>query len=127
MATWETTDSSWGGGGNPTFADNQDSFDNAGFDNAGDFGNGDFGNGDFGNDGFGNSADGADRQEPTGACRRCNEEGHWARECPNAPAMTCRECGSPDHVVKECPEVVCKNCGEKGGTKVVRSIPSNTV
>lgn len=103
MTTWETADSAWGAGGNSTFTANDGNFDNAGFDNP---------------------ADGADQQEPNGACRRCNEEGHWARECPNAPAMTCRECGSPDHVVKECPEVLCKNCGEKGKTNVVLLILS---
>lgn len=73
------------------------------------FGNG---NDDFnaGGEGGGNSGD----RPPNGPCRRCNEEGHWAKECPNAPPMTCRECDSPDHVVKDCPERVCKNCGQKG-------------
>lgn len=102
MATWETNDAAWGAGEGPAFADSN------GFDDH-----------DSGNpgDGFA-AADGAGHQEPNGACHRCNEEGHYARECPNAPAMTCRECDSPDHVVKDCPERSCKNCGEKGKTYV---------
>lgn len=119
MTTWETGDATWGAGENPTFADNA-GFNDTGFSNA-DFDNAGLDNAGLDNAGFDDAApaaDGADHQEPNGACRRCNEEGHWARECPNAPAMTCRECGSPDHMVKDCPEKECKNCGEKGNTNV---------
>lgn len=61
-----------------------------------------------------NKADCTKPRVLTGACRRCNEEGHWSKDCPNAPPMECRECKSTEHLVKDCPNVVCKNCKETG-------------
>jgi zinc knuckle protein len=53
-------------------------------------------------------------------CRKCNEEGHMARDCTNAPAMVCRNCNQEGHMSRECTEpknmanMTCRNCDEVG-------------
>jgi len=48
-----------------------------------------------------------------GGCRRCGEEGHFAKECPLP--QTCRRCKQEGHMMAECPEPPkCGNCREEG-------------
>nr|AJW77403.1 vasa [Alitta virens] len=70
-----------------------------------------------------------------GACYKCNEEGHMARECPNAGSSSggggksggCYRCGGDGHIARDCPESGggggggggggskgCFKCGEEG-------------
>ncbi|KAK4456946.1 hypothetical protein QBC42DRAFT_189805, partial [Cladorrhinum samala] len=61
-----------------------------------------------------NKAECPNPAKPKGACRRCNQEGHWSKECPNAPPQACNGCGSTEHLRRECPTsepLVCKQCG----------------
>jgi len=46
-------------------------------------------------------------------CRNCREEGHIAAECPEP--QRCRRCKSEDHVAADCPEPqVCRRCRKEG-------------
>ncbi|KAF3183887.1 hypothetical protein TWF788_005360 [Orbilia oligospora] len=82
---------------------------------------------------FEDGADGGDRPRGTpGACRKCNEEGHFAAECPNqkcsccgqkghsaskCPTPKCNICNTEGHIPFECPQKdnqACRHCGETG-------------
>lgn len=53
-------------------------------------------------------------------CRKCNEIGHFSKDCPKAGPRGCRNCGQEGHMAKECTEprnmanVQCRNCDEMG-------------
>ncbi len=59
------------------------------------------------------------RQE-TRTCRICNEVGHLARNCPQAPpreeTRKCHICGEVGHIARYCPE----NTGDGGARRETR-------
>nr|XP_032290000.1 uncharacterized protein LOC116650455 [Drosophila virilis]XP_032296481.1 uncharacterized protein LOC116652284 [Drosophila virilis] len=40
--------------------------------------------------------------DPRRACPRCAQEGHYARECPNAPVLFCWVCGHRGRSIQDC-------------------------
>ncbi|KAF3940617.1 hypothetical protein ABW19_dt0209943 [Dactylella cylindrospora] len=86
-----------------------------------------------GNTGFGGGEGGGEDGErprgPSGPCRKCNEEGHYASSCPNQKCTSCGEkghsagscptpkcsiCKTDGHIAFNCPDKVCLFCSEKG-------------
>ncbi|KAK3091467.1 hypothetical protein FSP39_020000 [Pinctada imbricata] len=62
---------------------------------------------------------------PLAVTLKCGEEGHFARECPNAEKSSkgsgCHKCGEEGHFARECPNAEksgkgsgCHKCGEEG-------------
>ncbi|CAC5403709.1 CNBP [Mytilus coruscus] len=47
-------------------------------------------------------------------CFRCNERGHFARECTAPPNIECYECREIGHYSRDCPNRLCYNCGQPG-------------
>lgn len=51
-------------------------------------------------------------------CRKCNETGHYSKDCPQKEVRKCRKCDAEDHIAADCsapsPAPSCFNCGEQG-------------
>ncbi|PAA47263.1 hypothetical protein BOX15_Mlig005423g1, partial [Macrostomum lignano] len=85
---------------------------------------GGFGSRGGGRGGFGASADdGAGGGGGGSVCYKCNQSGHFARECPNAEAggggggSVCYKCNQSGHFARECPNAdarACFRCKETG-------------
>lgn len=57
-------------------------------------------------------------------CRKCNQEGHIARDCPND--IVCHNCHQAGHVARDCPnEALCHNCNQPG--HLARNCPNEGV
>jgi len=74
----------------------------------------------WGSSGGGGAADVAPKSGGGGGdgCRKCGEEGHFARECPTGGGggdNKCRNCKQEGHMANDCPEPeVCRRCREEG-------------
>nr|CAL91030.1 DEAD box helicase [Macrostomum lignano] len=78
---------------------------------------GGFGSRGGGRGGFGASADdGAGGGGGGSVCYKCNQSGHFARECPNAEAggggggSGCYKCNQSSHFARECPNADARAC-----------------
>jgi len=74
----------------------------------------------WGSSGGGGTADAAPKSGGGGGgdgCRKCGEDGHFARECPTGGGgdNKCRNCKQEGHMANDCPEPeVCRRCREEG-------------
>ncbi len=79
------------------------------------------------NDVGGDSNNNEAKKSGGSGCRKCGEDGHFARECPNAgdgdkKPDVCRKCGEEGHFAKDCEKPdMCRRCGEEG--HMVRDCP----
>ena len=55
-----------------------------------------------------------DSHKKTDVCFRCNEVGHFSRDCPERGNPKCFGCGKVGHIRRWCPETRCQRCNRPG-------------